>query len=837
MTAAPLAIAPIGTCRIHTPLRKGVARYPVKLQLARNYGFVHTSSEALQQLRYMRCDLAIPADVQTLTFRPGSRSDAPERPHAPADLYVVEVSSKKLLTVDGHPIQINYMTRYFGDFFADRQRARTFWSMSSASRLAERRTWLDGDSVFKRLAPTDRDLLARILMHEQSNDELERDLQEIADLVGKDKLVFVTHVDATTPDNMVIEQRHQLIESVRAIAQRMGVPCYNPTLLMLEVGQINALENGGLDLTHYTDQFAERLFADWYASLFEPRMGTTRAVAGAAVEPAPDVPVDEAASIESAWNAGELREASQRVRAVLRAHPRRLDHRMLLARMQWELGDFEGVIRSLDSVHGDSGLNEQAEQLLMRAHFRLGRYGEAKRVAAALLGDEIETPEILRICAESATRVGDSETALANWKRLFRISDDARGAAAAVLDLLKSAGDVDGAARWGDEVRETLPTHAPSFVAQWEGKLHAQDRGGLMALAEDPIRLEEAVAFELVQRASAEGFAVAAATLAVAQGLPGSQEARASEFLAHRAAQWLDEGLAALESADLLVAADRIQAIARIAPEAATTVRAKRALERRLRQDARLALAAKSYPVVVAVVDIALSTRTTFPELDTFLGRAADALGDTPTALRHLRRAADEPGAPVSARMHLGRVAVRGERYLEAIDAYRQVTVNEAAEPAVREEALRQLTVLRSRSIRAAREMLAREEYDDAWSLLDILEAASPQGADVGQEKRRVLASLHSKLRTLDAGNAGERMKIGETILRFVPNDAVGLKVAATGAMRMHRFVQALPYWYALRDISDNVEQVESNVRKCLMWIDRTKNAEKTAPAAFTQAA
>ena len=44
---AAFTTAPIGTCRIHTPLRDAVGRYPIKLQLGRNYGFVHTSAEAL----------------------------------------------------------------------------------------------------------------------------------------------------------------------------------------------------------------------------------------------------------------------------------------------------------------------------------------------------------------------------------------------------------------------------------------------------------------------------------------------------------------------------------------------------------------------------------------------------------------------------------------------------------------------------------------------------------------------------------------------------------------------------------------------------------------------
>jgi tetratricopeptide (TPR) repeat protein len=808
--------------------------------LARNYGFVHTSADALQQLRFMLCDRPIPADVQILTFRPGVETGAYDKPHAPADLYVVELSSKKLLSVDGHPVQINYVARHFADFFADRQRTRKFWSMSSESQQEARRAWLETDPVFRRLAPNDRDLLARVLRSEQSDEDLEREMNEIADLVGKDKLVFVTHVDATAPDNTLIEQRHQLILSVHAIAGRMGVPCYDPTPLMTEVGQINAMENGGLDLTHYTDEFADRLFADWYANFFLPRLDATGDLAQAQSIRAPELVVDGAASIESAWNAGQLREASQRVRAVLRRDPGQLDHRMLLVRMQMEMGDYEGVLAVLETPLADGGANEQAQQILMQAYYALGKYSEAGRLAGALLADEIETPEILRISADSATRLGIYDKAMTAWKRLFRVSLDEAGAAdaaAAVLDLFKSAGDIEGAADWADEVRQTLPSHVPSYVAQWECKLAAEDRKGLMALVDDPIRIPEAVAVDLVQRTSAQGFALPAALFAVAQDLLGAPGFRTEEWFAQTSPQWLGEGLAALDSDNLLVAADRIRASAQITPKAGPTIRAGLTLERRLRRDARLALAAKDYANVTAIAGIALGAGIPFPDLDSLLGRAADALGDTETALRHLRRVADEAGAPVSARVLLARVAVKGQRYGEAIDAYCQVAANEGAEESVREEARRQLTILRNRAVRFARELLAREEHEEAWSLLEHIETASPDGAEVGQEKRRVVSSLHSKLRALDPGNAGERLAVCETILRLQPDDVIGLKAAAGAEMRLHRFAQALPYWNALRDKSDNPEQIDNNVRRCLTWIERAQGTQRRTGAPLTQAA
>ena len=830
-----LVIAPVGTCRIHTPLRNGSTKYPIKLQLARNYGFVHTSTEALQQLQFMLQDRAVPKEIQTLSFRPGVETDYCAKPPVTADLYIVELSSKKCFSVDGYPVQFNYMARFFGDFFADRQRGRQFWSMSSVDQLVSRRTWLETEAVFRRMAPNDRELLARVLRREQTDEELELEMGQIAELVGKDKLVFVTHVDAMAPDNTLIGQRHQLILSVRRIAARLGVACYDPTPLMTEIGQANAMENGGLDLTHYTDRFAKRLFADWYSNLMLPRMVSAEELQQAQSTPEHAI---ELANIEAAWNAGRLFDASQRLRAILRRYPSRLDHCLLLARMQMEMGDYEGVVGVLDTPLVNRGANEQVEQTLMRAYYALGKYREAALLADALLADEIETSEILRISASAATRLGHSEKAVTAWKRLFRITsaDAAAAAATAALELLKSSGDFEGAATWADEVRESLPEHVPSYLAQWDFKLQCGDRTGLMMLSGEPVRIPEANAFDLVERTAAGGFSLPAALFALGQNLLDVPGVRTEQWFASTSRQWLEEGMAALESDNLPVAADRIQASARITPKSASTIRAGLLLERRLRRDARLALAAKNYQEVTAIASIALSTNTRFAELDSIAGRAAEALGDTETALHHLRLAADQEGAPMAARAHLARVAVKGQRYGEAIDAYRQIAAHPSADEAMRRDALDRLTILRNRAVRFARDLLAREQYDEAWCLLHHIEQASPDGAEVSNERRRIIASLHAKLRALDPGNASERLAICETILRLLPEDAIGLRAAAGAEMRLHRFARALPYWNALRARSESTDQIDNNVRRCLTWIEREQFAQQRAETPLTTA-
>lgn len=825
---AAFTIAPIGTCRIHTPLRDGVGRYPLKLQLGRNYGFVHTSAEALQQARFMYGETDIPADVQRLVFRPSNGEQARRGTHKPADMYMVELSSRKLLTIDGYPIQSNYLVRYFSEFFADRARTRMFWSLAEPDKLLERRAALAPDAVFKSLSEDDRELLARIVKRDLTDDEIEGEMRQLVDLLGKDKVVFVTHVNALTPDNAPIEQRQQLIAAVIQAAERIGVPCYDPTPLMNKIGQADAMENGGLDLTHYTEQFAERLCADWYKNYIRPRMS------GAAPAPAAaKLAADEAAErIEKAWDAGELRDASRRVRDVLRRHPGLPDHVTLLARIQAELGDYEGAIALLENADGAVASGSKAEQILMRSHFHLGHHDLAYSLAAGLLGDEIETPEIVRIAAASAGQLGKVDEALSNWKQLFRIAaaDPAMALEAAdtVLTLLQASGDMEAVIRWVHEVRAALPGYGRGFAVLWRDRLVANDRASLRALASEAPALSDMEAMELVKEAAWRGCLVAAAALAVSCRLAQSEQEDIRAWLQAQASAWADEGARALEEGRLREAAERICAHRLLAPDALAGVRAQRAFERAMRVAVRAALVAGNHKEVIELTDIALDARIDFPELDAMRGRAADALGDKQTAMRHLEAAASGESAQFSTRLYFARVAFNGGWFGEAIDAYSAILADASADQNAKEEAERQLGRLGPRAIRAARQRLSAGDPLGAWKLLDRVAQSWPQMTEVAQEKRRIMAVLYAEARALDPSSAGERLALGQKILQLVPDDPIGLRMAAVGAMRLHRFELALPYWESLKQRADKPEQYDGYIQRCLVWIEKA-NRRKAA--------
>jgi tetratricopeptide (TPR) repeat protein len=821
-------IAPIGTCRIHTPLRDAVGRYPIKLQLGRNYGFVHTSAEALQQARFMYGQCDIPADVQRVMFRPSNGEKARTATHKAADLYMVELSSRKLLTIDGYAVQSNYLARYFSDFFADRGRTRMFWSLAAADKLEDRRALLEQDPVFKSLPSDDRKLLARVQKRDLDDGEIESEMRQLVELLGQDKVVFVTHVNALTPDNLPLEQRQQLIATIGAAAQSLDVPCYDPTPLMNRIGQTDAMEDGGLDLTHYTEMFEERLCADWYKNYMRPRMSAST--------PAPAVvklgAEESSERIEKLWDTGKFLQASRLTRDVLRRNPGLPEYVVLLARIQSDLGDYEGSLALLEGTDGELASGSKAELVLMRNHFRLGRAELAHSLAAGLLGDEIETPEIVRIAAVTAGQLGNTDEALTNWRQLFRISSNdetaALEAADTVLATLQTSGDMEAAMRWVHEVRATLPTWGRGFAVLWRDALMAGDRSALRALAAEHPVLEDGEALKLVTEATWRGCMMAAAALAVSCGLLKSEHEDVRAWLQTQSSAWAEEGDRAMAEGRLRDAAERICAHRLLAPDTLTGARAQRAFERAMRVGVRAALMAGNHKEVIELTDIALDTQVDFPELDAMRGRAADALGDKKTAMRHLEQAAAGKSAPVSTQLFFARAAFNGGWFGEAIDAYTAVQAHPSADQNAKDEAQRQLGRLGPRSIRAARQMLSEGNHEGAWKLLNRVARSWPEMTEVAHEKRRVLAMLYAEARALEPSSTTERLALGQRILSLVPDDGIGLRLAAVGAMRLHHFEQALPYWELLKKRSDNPEQFDHNIQRCLVWIERA-NRRKAA--------
>src|SRR5690606_8988812 len=324
------------------------------------------------------------------------------------------------------------------------------------------------------------------------------------------------------------------------------------------------------------------------------------------------------------------------------------------------------------------------------------------------------------------------------------------------------------------------------------------------------------------------GCIMAAATLAVSCGLARSEHEEIGAWLQTQSSTWAEEGNRALEEGRLRDAAERICAHRLLNPDALAGARAQRAFERAMRLGVRAALVAGNNREVIDLTNLAIDTNVDFPKLHAMRGRAADALGDKKTAMLHLEQAAAGDSAPFSANLHFARSAFNGGWCGEAIDAYEDVLAHSSADQNAREEAERQLDRLGPRAIRGARQILSQGDHHAAWKLLDRVAQSWPEMMEVDHEKRRILGSLYAEARALEPSSTTERLALGERIVNLEPDNPIGLRLAAVGAMRLHRFEQALAYWEKLQETSQNPAQFDHYIKRCMVWIEKL-NRRKAA--------
>lgn len=259
-----LHVTPIGSCRIAGPLQRAQDRLGIATNKTRVYGYCHSSGEAVQMARFLRGELKPDPATWPLISRSTNLEALSAQDHTPSDLYVIELSSAKRLTVDGVFVQLNYVTKAFADFFADDDRARAFWARAEDGNQARIDRFLKKQAVLD----TDRALLRRLRLSLTTPDELRTDIATLKSLLPR--LLIVTHANALKLDGMPIGTRAAFINMVKDAGRAVGVRVYDPTKRMLEMGQIVALADHSAGLAHYSDSFADAICDEWLELAIAP---------------------------------------------------------------------------------------------------------------------------------------------------------------------------------------------------------------------------------------------------------------------------------------------------------------------------------------------------------------------------------------------------------------------------------------------------------------------------------------------------------------------------------------------------------------------------------------
>jgi tetratricopeptide (TPR) repeat protein len=827
-------ITPIGTCRIHTPLKRASGRYPIEVDIRRNYGFVHTSDEALQLVRFLQGEKQFQPEVAPLVARDGDLAKHEREHWAPSDLHIVEISSAKKIVSGADSVQSNYLSHHFADFFASAKRARTFWALVKKGHRHNLIDFLHGEETFRLLSREDRELLANLRTEPQSFKSIKSDMAEIAERLGSDKLLFVTHVNAATADGELIAMRDRLIRWVKMAADQLGVPVFDPTPAMRDFGQEQAMESGGLDLTHYTPAFYDRVYEEIHRAHVLPLMGVGAGRDGVDAQPeGQSAPV--AARLETMLEGGDFLAASREIHAAVGIDPGNLALVGLRGLVRSRIGDFAGAVEDLTKCD-DRALSQGMRIALVEALQATGDHRRALAVAEGLLADEHETADLYRAAADAAEQLGQMEEAIAYSKQAFR--KDRRDLAAALhaLMLLSDHRPPAEVAAWRHEILENVSSTANGAfeVAMWA--IRHRDDELFAATVKVVAQADKPGTVDLLEDALEAGLYLGVAASAVT----ASELGRMSRSLAARrlevirgvldkAGELMEEG----RTSDAFAIAQDLVRLADVAssqiPGARIASQANR-LIRQLSQQVRVAIreAYRDHDVdeVIRIGNSAGDFLLAIPDGAAVYARSLhdrERTGEALQALKKCRLA--HPDSFIATRWTARFAAIAGD-YMTALEAYSEL--RRSSDPQalkLRPEIDRFFATAERRALKQLRQLIVAGEHEDALRLGGLIIEELGARERVEAEFKRLHSLLRRRLLEIEEGDGEGEAEVQDALLRQLvelkPDDPRYLRKLALHLMRGLRFAEAAEVWAGLQSRDPQDETASRQRQRCARMAER----------------
>ncbi len=260
-----VSVTAIGSCRVVGPLRRAGKEDGFKLNQTGVYGYCHSSAEAVQQLRVLNGALTLPEYLLPVIAPRTAESPNGHKPHKRSDFYFVELSSAKILSVDGICVQLNYFTRHFETFFSDRNRARAFWRAVREGDDTQRKEVLDHGA--QRL-PADQYMLENLKMEMSTPEGLRDDIDLLMSIAPR--VLFVTHFNAKKHDGGYLAARESYLAMLRGALRASNARYFDPSDYVEAYGQSEALKDPDGSLSHYSDAFEDYLYQNWLSRYIRP---------------------------------------------------------------------------------------------------------------------------------------------------------------------------------------------------------------------------------------------------------------------------------------------------------------------------------------------------------------------------------------------------------------------------------------------------------------------------------------------------------------------------------------------------------------------------------------
>jgi hypothetical protein len=259
-----MRVLALGSCRIHEPLTAAQEARDIdylnhRFKRGRPV-YMHDIHEAIQFVRLVRRELAMPEGIRPFAYERGlhvdrGMTDALER----AERVVVELCTDKHYEAAGWTLNVNELHRHL---VANAGLAgREWWDTIDRGERPSEELVLNVETELKarwrtrwRFGDGHRLILRELAFRYEPATEMADGLARLASLVGAPILV-VSHVAVRLPDGAYLAERLQHVRKAIEAARIVGLPWVDPRTFVGRDGQARALADGGVDYHHYASDY------------------------------------------------------------------------------------------------------------------------------------------------------------------------------------------------------------------------------------------------------------------------------------------------------------------------------------------------------------------------------------------------------------------------------------------------------------------------------------------------------------------------------------------------------------------------------------------------------
>jgi tetratricopeptide (TPR) repeat protein len=806
-----IKITPIGSCRIHNPLKKYISKSYLQLNTADVYGFTHTSAEALQQIKYLQGEYVPSKEIHPiLSSRLRFNKNSLEQKSLASELYFVEISSAKTVMVDNEYVQMNYIYVYFSEFFLDQNRARKFWSLAIRQNKDELLSFLQEAPCYNAYPKEKQELLSKISVKQMTEDELRRDMMEMSNRLKN--TVFITHCNVKLPDMTSISSRENWIKTIEKVGKEIGCKVYNPTHLMMVLGQSTSLQKNGLDSTHYTALFERHMFNDLHRLYIEPILNGL--YKNEEMEHNKNVPIEELNQIDILYSQGELASALQQLNTLIRKYPKFSSAKELCGRILYHLNDYERAISIFNTLDENQELSNEGRLFLIKSYFNLKCFKEILDNTDLLFEEEVFEPEVIKLAALASQALGNSEKSSTYWEQLYKYDPFKLEAASQLALLFEQANDFDNAIKWISLALEISPTdtNLRSALKRMLGAVSSENCLELLIDKISPISEDEIIS--IARTALNHHFILPASKcLRKAQEQwPNSPQVK--KTISKVAAEWLkfimDNALSQTNPTQWL---SHLNGLLLIQPRQNIAIRIRREYILNQRSELKVAYKNADYDKAITAGKNIFFLDPKFPGIPLLIGRSFYAQKNYSEALEWLIKATED-NTEKNSWILRAKAALKAHKFIEALETVQKIKYSFTSSDSQSIEIKNTINSVVRDSLSAANKLLQNDELEQAWQINEALLADSPDEKKISKTKTLILRRMSEQLK--DSESSEIQIKLAKAIHDKDPNNIQALRILAVALMKQKKHEESLLYWEKLCILFPEITSYKMQAQKCI---------------------